>query len=252
MRRQWRWSTPALAWRAAVVSCLLLDGGLPESAPLIAANIRALGFRVEDVKLIVNSHAHFDHAGGIAALQRSSGATVAAHPWSARFMELGKSIEGDPQFGLDIPYPPVSRVRRLEDGDTLRVGPLAVVAHYTGGHTPGSTSWSWRSCDDSGRCVNVVYGDSQTAVSADSFLYSRNSTYPNAVDDFRGGIARLEQLPCDLLLTPHPGASGMLQKLARRERGDADAFLDANSCKTYAATARQRLEQRLERERTGR
>src|SRR5690606_17003672 len=124
---------------------VLIDGGLAESAPLIVANIRALGFLVEDVRLIVNSHADYDHAAGIAAIQRASGATVPAHPWSAAVSRGGTTLPGDPQPGGDIPYPPVAgTVREIADGDTLRVGPLAVVAHFTGGHTPGGTSWSWR------------------------------------------------------------------------------------------------------------
>src|ERR1044071_101762 len=104
---------------------VLLDGGLPQSAPLIDASIRKLGFRTEDIRLIVNSHAHYDHAGGIGALQRASGATVAA-----------------------------------------RAGGLAVTAHMTPGHTPGSTTWSWRSCEGP-RCLDIVYADSLTAVSDD-------------------------------------------------------------------------------------
>src|SRR5690242_13816981 len=126
---------------------VLIDGGLPQSAPLILANIRALGFRVEDVKLILNSHVHYDHAGGIAELQRATGAAVAASPWSAAALEHGTSGPSDPQYGLLASYAPVSNVRTFADGDTLRVGPLALVAHFTGGHTPGGTSWSWHSCD---------------------------------------------------------------------------------------------------------
>jgi metallo-beta-lactamase class B len=95
---------------------VLLDGGLPESAPLVAANVRALGFRMEDVRLIVNSHAHFDHAGGIAMLQRASGAAVAAHRWSAAVMRRGATLPEDPQSGIDTPYPAVPTVRELDGG----------------------------------------------------------------------------------------------------------------------------------------
>src|SRR5690348_9936418 len=141
---------------------VLIDGALPASAPQIMANVLALGFRIQDIRLILNSHAHFDHAGGIAALQRASGARVAAMAWSAGVIERGESDRQDPQYGILHPYPPVRDVEIIHDGDTLRVGPLALVAHATPGHTPGGTSWTWRSCQ-ADRCVDVLYADSQTA-----------------------------------------------------------------------------------------
>lgn len=223
---------------------VLIDGALPESAPSIVASIRALGFRIEDVKLILNSHAHFDHAGGIAELQRASGARVAASPWSAAVLERGRSGPGDPQYGVLLPYPPVHDVRVVADGDTLRVGPLALVAHFTGGHTPGGTTWSWRSCEGA-RCLDLVYADSQTPVSADDFFFTRNTTYPTAIADFEHGFAVLESLPCDVLLTPHPDASQLWQRLAARDAGHADALIDATACRAYASAARDRLKRRI-------
>ena len=227
---------------------VLIDGALPESAPAILASIRALGFRVEDVKLILNTHAHFDHAGGIAALQRATSAQVAASPWSARVMERGASDASDPQYGVLRGYPVVANVRTIADGDTLRVGPLALVAHFTGGHTPGGTTWSWRSCEGA-RCLHLTYADSQTPVSADEFLFTRNSTYPSAVADFEHGFAVLDTLPCDVLLTPHPDASQLWQRIAARDAGQPDALVNANACRAYAATGRARLQQRIAKER---
>ena len=230
---------------------VLLDGGLPESAPLIAANIRALGFRVEDIELIVNSHAHYDHAGGIAALQRASGGSVAASPATAPVLRTGRSGRDDPQYEVALAYPAVPNVRVIADGDTLRVGPIAIVAHFTPGHTPGGTSWAWTSCE-SGDCRTFVYADSQTPVSADGFSFSRNTTYPTAVSDFERGFAVLERLPCDILVTPHPGASRLWQRLEARERGAADAWRDPEGCRRYAANARQRLAERLAKEASAR
>src|SRR3954471_10677700 len=105
---------------------VLIDGALPQSAALIDAHIRALGFRTEDVKLILNSHAHFDHAGGIRALQRASGATVAASARGAEALERGRPVPDDPQAGLGavMAFPPVKGVSVVKDGQTLRVGPL--------------------------------------------------------------------------------------------------------------------------------
>lgn len=223
---------------------VLIDAGLPESAPLVEANIRALGFRVEDIKLILNSHAHFDHAGGIAALQRASGATVAASAWSARVLERGTSLPDDPQYGLASAYPPVHGVRVIADGDTVRVGSLALAAHFTPGHTPGGTTWTWRACDR-GRCLDLVYADSQTPISADGFSFAHSTTYPAVMSDFAHGFAVLEHLPCDVLLTPHPGASQLWERLAAREHGDADALVDRAACRRLAATARQQLAHRV-------
>jgi len=103
---------------------VLIDGGLPESAPLIARKIEALGFHLRHVKLLLNSHAHFDHAGGLAELQRLSGAKVAVHPWSATVLAEGTSPPSDPQYGTGIPFPPLRRVSMVREGAVLRAGPL--------------------------------------------------------------------------------------------------------------------------------
>ncbi len=223
---------------------ILIDGGLPNSAPLILDNIRALGFKVEDVRLILNSHAHFDHSGGIAALQRASGARVAASEPSAPVLEHGRSVEGDPQHGELLDFPAVPNVSRFADGDTLRVGRIAVTAHLTPGHTPGGTTWTWRSCDAAG-CLDLVYGDSQTPISAKGFRFSDS---PAAVTGFQRGFAVLEKLSCDILVTPHPGASALWERLEKGPTG----LIDREGCRKYAASARQNLERRLETERSPR
>ena len=226
---------------------VLIDGALPESAAMIADHIRTLGFRVEDVELIVNSHVHYDHAGGIGALQRLSGAQVAASPSSAAVFQSGRSGPDDPQYGLAVPIDRVSNVRVIADGEVLRVGSLAIQGHFTGGHTPGGTSWTWRSCEGS-ECLNVVYADSMTAVSADTFNFSSSTTYPRAVADFEKSIAFLRKTPCDLLLTPHPDASGLWDRIAKRDAGDRNALIERGQCSRYANRAETGLRARLARE----
>lgn len=226
---------------------VLIDGALPNSAPLILANVRALGFDVRDIRLILNSHVHFDHAGGLAALQRASGAQVAASGASAPVLERGTSAEGDPQHGELLDFPPVRNVRRFADGETLRVGPIALTAHLTPGHTQGGTTWTWRSCDGAG-CVDMVYADSHSPISADGFRYTDSRAYPSAVADFERGFRTLETLSCDILITPHPSGSALWERL---ERGPA-ALIDRNACKQYAAAGRQRLQRRLQEERGSR
>lgn len=223
---------------------VLIDGALPNSAPLILENIRTLGFDPGDVRLILNSHAHFDHSGGLAALQRATGAEVAATVASASVLEQGTSAEGDPQHGVLVDFPPVPNVRRIADGETLLVGPISLTAHLTAGHTPGGTTWSWQSCDEAG-CLDLVYADSQTPISADGFRYSDSEAYPTALADFERGFATLETLPCDILITPHPSASSFWE---RYDQG-LEGLVDSNACREYAGRGRQQLERRLATER---
>jgi metallo-beta-lactamase class B len=226
---------------------VLIDGGLPVSAPLIEANIRALGFHVRDIKWILNSHAHADHAGGIAALQRDSGAQVLASAQGVRALALGGADTSDPQYGLAPDYPPVEHARAVRDGETLKLGNVAITAHYTPGHTPGSTSWTWDSCSE-GRCLHMVYADSLTALASSSFRYS---DHPQRVKAFRRSIATVAAWPCDILLTPHPDASGFWQKAARRRsKADSAPFIDTNACRAYAVASRKKLEATLDGERS--
>ena len=229
---------------------VLIDAALPESAPLIRANIEALGFAMRDVKLIVNSHAHFDHAGGIAELQRASGARVIASAWSVKELTLGKSVPGDPQHGILPDYPAVSSVRTFAFGDTLRVGPIAIVPYATPGHTPGGTSWAWRSCDGT-RCLDFVYADSQTPVSASGFLYTKSAVYPDAIGDFARGHATLERLSCDVLVTPHPSVSSLWERVPEGGQTATKPLVDRDACRRYAASARKTLDERVAKERAG-
>jgi metallo-beta-lactamase class B len=221
---------------------ILIDGALPESAPLIVADIRSLGFRVEDVKFIVNSHAHFDHAGGIAELQRLSGARVATSQWTADVMNKGAVPRDDPQFGTLAPIARVARNETIKDGENLSVGTVTVTAHLTPGHTPGGTSWTWRSCEN-GRCLNLVYADSLAPVSASGFLFSRRKAYPHA-DDFKRSFSFLESTPCDILVTPHPEASNLWQHLEQRDFRP-DALIDPTACRVLAETSREHLRKRF-------
>jgi len=228
---------------------VLIDNDLAESAPKIAASIGELGFRIEDVKLILNSHVHFDHAGGIAELQRLSGATVAASASSAQVLRAGHSGPDDPQFGTLRDIAPVTHVKVVGEAETLKVGALELTAHRTPGHTPGGTTWTWKSCANE-RCLNMVYADSLTAVSADGFLFTRNMTYPNVLQDFETSFRTLTTLPCDILLTPHPDASDLWQRLEKHDHASApDAFVDPTACRRLAAWARERLNTRVAAER---
>ena len=223
---------------------VLLDAGLSQSAPLIVENIRKLGFKPEDIKGILVSHGHFDHAGGVHSLQRFTGALVAASESTAQALRRGENTPDDPQFGFGRAFngfPAVSDVGVLEDQDAVTVGRLSFVPHLIPGHTPGSTAYTWKSCEN-GKCLNIVYADSLTSVSAPGFKYGKR------LDSFRRSIEKVAALPCDIVLSPHPQFTQVDQKLKRRAelKGQGpDPFIDPNGCRAYAADGMKRLEARI-------
>jgi len=217
---------------------VLIDSGPAEAAPQIAANIERLGFSIRDVRLILSSHEHSDHVGGIAALQRLSGATVAARGPAVPALASGIAQAGDPQYGALAPFPASAVGRTLRDGEVVRLGPIRLTAHATPAHTPGGTSWGWRSCE-ARACLTIVYADSLSPVSAEGYRFS---DHPDRVAAFRRGIATIGSLRCDLLLTPHPGASDQFRRMADGR------LTDPAGCRAYAARGGAQLDARLRRE----
>ena len=243
---------------------VLLDGGLSQSAAVIDANIRKLGFKTEDIKLILVSHGHFDHAGGVAALQRFTEATVAASPSTAQALQRGENTPDDPQYGFGKGFngfPPTARVRVFRDGEVLTVGKTSITAHLIPGHAPGSTAYTWRSCapsrpeaasaasrrsspdserakaDEGTQCRNMVYADSVTSGSAPGFTYG-----PARLAEFRRSIEKVAALPCDIVVSPHPFFTQLFEK---QKRG---SFEDPKGCQAYAADGLKRLEARMAEE----
>lgn len=221
---------------------ILIDGGLPQSAELIAKNIAQFGYSIQDVKWLLNSHAHFDHVGGLAALQRMSGATVAASPDSAQAMRLGTALTNDPQagFGDTMKFPIISNTKIIAGGDGIVLGNNVVTAIFTPGHTPGGTSWSWPSCE-AGKCINIVFADSLNSVSDDSYQFSAHPEYLAA---FRQSINTVRNLKCDILISAHPSVSDVFEK------AEAKSLIDPEACRKYADDAEARLNKRLHEEAT--
>ncbi|QWF14866.1 subclass B3 metallo-beta-lactamase [Lysobacter capsici] len=224
---------------------ILIDGVTDKAAPRIEANIRALGFEPEDVRYIVSSHEHLDHVGGIARLQRDTGASVVAREPAASALERGHSDRSDPQFLSVAKFAPVASVRRIGDGEILRLGPIALTAHATPGHTAGGTSWTWSSCEGA-TCRAMVYADSVTPFSDEVYRYSENA---EMVAAFRKSLATIAALPCDILLTPHPSASQLLERL---DPTSGIGLVDTHACRAYAATGSEKLDTRLSKERADR
>jgi len=227
---------------------ILIDGALPESAPEIASRITGLGFKLQDIKVILNSHAHFDHAGGIAALQKMTGAVVYASSPSAKVLETGAAAEDDPQHGTLAALSPIASVKVLHDGEVVRVGPLALTARFTPGHTSGGTSWTWEACE-SRRCLQLVYADSLFAAGASDYRFSR---HPDVAQSFERSFATVGALPCDILVSAHPEFSGLWNRLERREKGDADGLIDRAACRRYADMMQKRLKDAFAEEASGR
>jgi len=220
---------------------ILIDGAVPEAAKLIAANIQTLGFKPTDVKVILNTHAHFDHAGGIAELKRLTGARIKASAASAPALSTGKVNAGDPQAAVLSAMQPAGDVEILKDSEVVSVGAATAKAVFTPGHTPGGTTWSWQACEGA-RCVSVVFADSLTAVSAPGFRFTDT---PNGISDFEKSFGIVSALPCDILISAHPEFSGLWQRLAKHEAGDANGLIDPTACRRYVEGARAGLEKRI-------
>lgn len=224
---------------------VLFDGGLTQSAPLIVANIRALGFDPLAIGAIFVSHAHYDHVGGVNALQRMTRARVFTSRSGVEPLTTGRLLPDDPQYRVDSDhgsFPPVRNVTAVADGEAVEVGEVSVRAIYTPGHAQNSVSWTWESCA-LGNCYNVVYADSVTAVSSPGFSFSESGAAAVMIES----AGRIADLDCDILLTPHPFFFAMHEKLERIDRGNP--FVNPLACTFYAEEMLGWLEQRLEAER---
>lgn len=209
---------------------VLIDGAVPQAVPTIKENIRALGFRVEDIKYILSTEPHYDHAGGIAALARDSGAVVLAAQEAVTALRVGQNGKDDPQFGALPDFPGISNVRAMGDRERVTVGDTVVTAFVTPGHTPGSTTWTWESCDVE-RCLNIVFAASFSPITSDHY---RHSEYPSRVAAFRNSIKKLRSMPCDVLIRSHPA----------KERSESTT----NACGQYAKSAERQLDGKLAEE----
>ncbi|HEX8535307.1 MAG TPA: subclass B3 metallo-beta-lactamase [Allosphingosinicella sp.] len=215
---------------------ILIDGALPQAAPSILANVRKLGFDPRRIRYILSTEPHFDHAGGLAALARDTGATVVASARGAEGLRSGRLAADDPQRSLDHRFPPVARVRAVGDREVLRLGNTNVTAHATPGHTMGSMSWSWRSCE-ARRCRNIVFASSLNPVSGDGYRFTAPSSQ-GIVAAFGRTHAKVKALRCDILITAHP------------DPADAGGYTDRlGACRAYAEKSQRALAARLAEER---
>jgi metallo-beta-lactamase class B len=218
---------------------ILLDGGLPETAPLIEKSIAALGFRVQDVKFLLNSHAHYDHCGGLAGLKRLSGAQMVASRADAEVLESGGrvSFEGWKNSG----FPAVTVDRVVTDGENVKLGDTSLTAVLTPGHTKGCTTWTMP-FTESGKTYHAVF---YCSTSVPGYRLINNPKYPQIVSDYEHSFARLRQIPCDVFLAPHAGFFHLDEKRARLKNGSANPFIDPAEFRVFLQESEQDFNREL-------
>lgn len=220
---------------------VLVDTATEQAVPSILANIRTLGFDPRDIRWIVTSHEHFDHIGGLAALQKATGAKVALSTTAARIAETGTPDPADSQYGVlkDHPFAPVKTDRILTPGSVVRVGPVRLTMSATPGHTLGSTSWTWQTCAGKA-CRTISYIDSISALAAPPYRFS---DHPEVIARFRRTFAAIAARRCGILVTPHPSVSHLFERML----GD-EPLAPPDACRNYAAMGRKGLDSQLAKE----
>ena len=207
---------------------ILLDSGFLETVPQIKQNVAQLGFRLEDIKVLIHSHAHYDHVGGLAELKRLTGATLMTSEGDIPLLAAGG--KGDPNFGDRFPFEPVKPDRTLRDADKVELGGVTMVARMTPGHTKGCTSWTMK-VKEGEKEYDVVFIGS---TSAPGYKLVNNAGYPGIVADYENTFKLLKSLPCDVFLAAHGSFYDMLAKAKLLEGAPKqNPFIDPASYRQY-------------------
>lgn len=225
---------------------ILLDGGFVETAPQIESNIKKLGFQLSDVKILLSSHAHYDHAGGLAELKRRTGATFYASSGDAPVLESGG--RGDPSFVSPVTFPPIKPDRLLHDGSGVMLGGMALTAHVTAGHTKGCTTWTTMATD-SGKSYHVVFVCSTSVLPGVKLI--ANQSYPTIASDYENTFRVLHSLPCDVFLASHGSFFDLTGKRAAMLRGvKPNPFIDSAGYHAYVDRSEAVFRAELRRQQT--
>jgi metallo-beta-lactamase class B len=220
---------------------VLIDGALVETVPQIEKNIAALGFKLSDIKLILNTHAHYDHAAGLAQLKKATGAKFDASAADKPILETG-TISFGPTASTH--YPPVTVDHVVKDGETVSAGDIRLTAHLTPGHTPGCTSWTWNETEG-GKTYKII---DICSVSVAGNPLVNNKAYPRIVDDYRASIARLKAMQADVFLAPHAQFYDPQGKEASRKPGGPNPFVDPTALQSFMTKAKAAFETELARQ----
>lgn len=225
---------------------ILLDAGMsPQGAKLVESNIVALGFKLSDVKILINSHAHYDHAGGLAQMKADTGAQLYASALDKPALEKGRHF-GDNENGL-TPFAAVKVDRTIRDGQKIKLGEATLTAHLTPGHTIGGTAWTI-SVTERDRPLNVMFFNS---VSVAGNALVGNKTYPKIVSDYRATFAKLKAMPADVFLPVHPEQGDLIAKRQRVLQGDNNAFIDPTDMGRFVAASEAAFNKELARQQGG-
>jgi metallo-beta-lactamase class B len=226
---------------------ILLDTGFTETVPLIETNIKKLGFRMGDIRLLLASHAHYDHAGGMAGMKAKTKARVLMNPREvALFARGGK---GDFAFGDKFAFPPVKADGVFRDGEEIRLGGVALNAHFTPGHTKGCTSYTAK-VSEGGRAHDVVFACSLTAP---GYQLLGNRQYPEIVKDFESSVAKLRALPCDVFLGGHSWDFGLEAKRKALQAGTGkNPFVDPEGYRRWLESANAALRKQIDEQKASR
>jgi metallo-beta-lactamase class B len=215
---------------------ILINSNLKTPVPMIRESIEKLGFHFSDVKILLISHAHFDHDAGSAEIKQLTGAKYMVMDGDVGVVESGG--KSDFQYGDDVTlrYPAAKVDRLLHDGDEVKLGGTVLTAHKTAGHTRGCTTWSLR-VSDAGKSYDVVIVGSPNV--NPGYKLVNNERYPEIADDYARGFRVLKSLPCDVFLGAHGIYYDMEAKYARLNTGGPNPYLDSAGYKNYVAEREQ-------------
>jgi len=219
---------------------ILLDTGHIKMLPQVEANIEKLGFKVKDVKMLLNSHSHFDHCGGFAEFKRQTGAKVIASKLDGDAMMRGG--KGDFYWGDDLAYEPVTPDRIVSDGERIELDGVSLTAHVTPGHTKGCTSWSMR-VNEEGKDYDVLF---VCGLTASLYKLTNNDQYPNIVEDVRSTLRSLRATHADVMLAPHGFYFDLEGKASRQKAGAPNPFIDPSELVRHVSEMEKEFEEALQ------
>ncbi|MDA0285522.1 MAG: subclass B3 metallo-beta-lactamase [Planctomycetota bacterium] len=224
---------------------IVINSGFEETVPLIRGSIESLGFRMSDVKVLLESHAHSDHVAGHGLLQELTGAKVFVLSGDEEVIQSG----GKGQYlYTDSRWQPCPVDRVLQDGEKVKLGGETLIARRTAGHTRGCTTWTWQVADGDRRLNVVVVGSPNVNP---GYELVGNKDYPQIADDFAQGFGILKKLPCDVFLGAHGKYYGMLAKYERLKNAKVNPFIDPSGYRDYISERDEAFRSKLAEERAG-
>ena len=218
----------------------LIDPTYETAVPQIHKNIEDLGFKIRDIKYVLNAHAHSDHVDGLAAMKEATGGKVPVMDADVPVIEAGG------ENARPARWKGVKPDQILHDGDKITLGGVTMVAHKTAGHTKGCTTWT-TTIEDGGRKYNAVFICSMNSANVGNLV--GNKDYPNIVEDFAQGFAMLKKMPCEVYTVSHSAMFNMADKMKKMQPGAPNPFIDPPGCKAYIEGAEKEYLDKLAKER---